>query len=121
MNLRRKSLAQKYYDAKVKLNQAQKEEKALRQELLELHLSDLLEGTRVVEEDGFRITCTAKLIYSLDAELLSEAELSAEEQEAVVWKPSLKLSEYRKLDDASGLETALTTKPGLGSIKIEES
>lgn len=105
------------------LGEAKKNELALRKEICQEILCDKLEGakTELVADGNLKVTATAKLNRGIDREVLETIweDLTDIEKEAVVYKPSLVLANYKRLEqEGSKLMEAVTVKPGLASLKI---
>jgi len=110
-----------WVEAHADLQRAKKLELSLRNEICSELLVDKLEGSKTVREDGFIVTTTAKLIRSINREVLESvwSDLSDREKECVVYKPSLVLSNYKVIEAEGGiLMEAITVKPGQSALKI---
>ena len=115
------SLYEEWLAAQDDLRIAKARELALRKEICDEILVEKLEGSKTVVADSFKVTATAKLNRSIDREVLETLwdDLTDLEKEAVVYKPSLVLPIYKKIEGSnSRLEEAITVKPGLSSLKI---
>lgn len=115
----------KIYDqwiqACVDLRKAKATELELRNIICETHLTDKLEGSKTIREEGYAVTPTAKLNRSLNKEVLDVLwdDLTVEERACIVYKPSLVLANYKKIENSdSKLIEAVTCKPGQSSLKI---
>jgi len=74
------------------------------------------------DEDGYRIVAENTVGYKLDEEALSAIwkELSELETNSVDWKPSLKLTEYKKLPSTALIHECVTVKPSAPTLKVIE-
>lgn len=114
---------EQWLEAKATLDAAKKEELRLRNLICNRVLKDKLEGAVTKQTPDFKVTATAKLNRKLDVEVLEAIweDLTEEEQEAVVYKPSLKLTEYKKIEQTGGkLLEAVTVAPAQATLKIVE-
>lgn len=115
------------YDLWVKadkeLKAAKKKELELRMAICAHVLSDKLEGARTFRDHGFKITATAKLNRSIDREVLETIwnDLTDVEKECIEYKPSLKLAQFKKVEQTGGLlMDAITVKPATPTLTIVE-
>lgn len=118
-------LLEKYNDAKAKLTRYKTLEHSLRLELIEELFPNAIEGTHNLEVDNQSVKAVFKMILKLDAKALDETgnALSQAEKACIVYKPSLILAKYNKLEDSEkeALAEMITTSPALPSIKIISS
>lgn len=104
------------------LKTAKAKELQLRNALCDELLSEKLEGSLTVRDQGYKITATAKLTRSIDQAVLESIwdNLPDEERECIAYKPSLKLANYKRIEQQGGLlMEAITVKPAQASLKIE--
>lgn len=115
------SLYQQWLAASSALTNAKKLELDLRNKICAMHLSDKLEGSKTIRHNSFILKPTAKLTRSIDKEMLEAIwdDLSDSEKECIEYKPALKLTDYKKIEEEGGLLTdAITVKPAQASLKI---
>ena len=95
------------------------EELQLRKELSETLLGSADIGTHTITSGMFICKATKKVSYSLDRAILQDIwdSLSDEEMEAIDFKPSIKMREYKGLT-AETIDEAITVKPAMPSIAI---
>ncbi|RKX64884.1 MAG: hypothetical protein DRP42_05720, partial [Tenericutes bacterium] len=74
------------------------------------------------EFGGILVTAKSRLSYVLDQATLSALipELTDEEREAIDYKPTLKISAYKKLGPKSLLHEAVESRNAAPTISIEE-
>ena len=112
-----------HIDAKSNLDRFKAEEKKLRIELINILFPTSGEGTHTMFHEGFKVKCAIKMNYNIDANALKEWEelFSPEEARVILRKPSLDLTNYRKLDedDKMWIDDCITVTPGLPSLSIE--
>jgi hypothetical protein len=114
-------LYNEWLEASAALKKAKALELQLRNAICGIYLSEKLEGAVTAKDSGFTVTATAKLNRSVDREILEAIwdDLTPEEQECVDYKPSLKLTNYKKIEATGGkLLEAITVKPGQATLKI---
>ena len=113
----------------VEYREIQKQAKAIREKEVELRkkiASYLLkgkgEGTHKFDFGDFEVKAVKKMNYSLDDDLLSTLweDMSNEEREAVKFKPSLVIREYKQIEPESRetLDLCVVVKPGMPTISI---
>ena len=115
------SIYQQWLDATNELKSAKDKELELRNLICEEILAQKLEGATTVHVPGFKVTATAKLNRSVDREVLEAIwdGLPDEEKECIDYKPSLKLTAYKKIEIGGGkLLEAVTVKPAQATLKI---
>ena len=103
------------------LQDAKAEELRIRDLICGDVLQDKLEGATTREDDGFKVTANAKLTRSLDRIILESIweDLTDLEKEAIDYKPSLKLTQYKAIEQRGGLlMDAVTVKPAQPTLKI---
>jgi len=80
-------------------------------------------GTLTEYKAGMKIKGTFRLNYKVDLEALEtfEADFSEDEARCIVRKPTLNLTDYKKLDDVDriSLDMCITATPGLPALSIE--
>jgi hypothetical protein len=110
-----------WLEAASTLRAAKKLEISLRNALLAEFLEEKLEGSATHREDGYIITQTAKLTRTIDREVLEVIwdELTDRERECIDYKPSLKLTQYKRIELTGGkLLEAITIKPAQAALKV---
>ena len=104
------------------LQRAKEAELMLRDAICMVHLDGVLEGSKTVRMQGFKITATARVNRSVNREVLEAIwdSLTDEEKECIDYKPTLKLAKYKPIEATidSALLEAVTVKPGQSSLKI---
>lgn len=108
--------------AKHNLDVAKATELKLRNKICKRVLEEKMEGSTTVRRDNLKITATARLVRTLDREMLDVlwGDLSQEEQDCIDYQPKLLLAPFRRIEETGGkLMEAVTTKPGQASLKIE--
>lgn len=116
------NLYEQWLQAKDELNQAKIAEMNLRVEICKSHLQDKTEGAKTDTMGKFKVTATAKLTRSIDPEVLEAIweDLSDVEKECIVYKPNLKLANYKRIEQIDNkLMDAITVKPAAPALKIE--
>ena len=116
------NLIEQYMNAKDKLAEAKKIEMDFRLKVAEM-FSDQSEGVKTLDIEEFEVKCTFKNNITVDRDALDLVidNMSAEELEAIDFKPTIKLGVYKKLDDTSWLETCLVVKPATPAIKVKNN
>ncbi len=117
------SIYEEWMEAYRDLQRAKQNELMLRNAITTVQLEEVLEGSKTSRSGNLKIVATAKLNRSVDRAVLDTIweDLTPEEQECVDFKPSLKLSNYKKIEATGGkLLEAVTVKPGQASLKITE-
>ena len=115
-------LYEEWLEVSAQLRTLKAKELKLRDKIVKPLLEDKLEGAATSYKKGYKVTATARVNRTLDRELLEAIweDLPLDEQEAVDWKPSLILQNYRRIEEQGGkLLEAVTVKPGQASLKIE--
>ena len=110
-----------WLDAVEKLKDAQEWELRIRNSICELHLEDVLEGSKTETFEDLKITATARLNRTVDRVVLDSIweDLTPEEQAAINFKPDLRIGLYKPIEASGGLLLeAVTVKPGQPSLKI---
>ena len=96
-------------------------ERELRREITKEILGEKLEGSVTARDGEMKVTATAILNRSLDQAVLESIwdELSWEEQQAVEYKPKLKVKQYKTFETTdSKLLDAVTVKPGMAQLRV---
>ena len=117
------NIYEQWIEASARLKEAKAEELRLRNAICDTHLEDKLEGSKTDRFGDLKITTTARLNRSIDTEVLDAIwdDLTLEEQDCVIYKPSLVLANYKRIEQSGGkLLEAVTVKPGQASLKIVE-
>lgn len=113
---------EKWLQATAKLRQAKTEELKLRNEICDELLKEKLEGSITTHPPGYKVVSTAKLTRTINREVLEAIweDLTDEEKECIDYKPSLKLANYRAIENGVGgkLMEAITVKPAQASLKV---
>ena len=115
-----------WVNASEALKEAKKTEMALRNQIIAYHKpkKTKTEGAETYSHPS--INCKVIVKYtvnrSIDRAGLDNIwkDLSDIDKDAVNWKPELKLSNYRKLDDDSELVALVTEKEGQASLEIKD-
>lgn len=120
------SIYDEWLEAANQLKIAKAVELKLRKKICEKILGDKIEGavTELAHYKRFKVTATAKLNRSIDRSVLEAIweDLTDDEKECVDYKPSLKLAEYKKIEQTGGkLLDAVTVKPGTPTLKVLEN
>lgn len=102
------------------LKKVKAEEMEMRIEICESLLEGKEIGTHKFQIEGLSLKATQKLAYNLDESELEFRydDFSEEERESVKFKPSLKLKEYRALDDSSNIDECIITKPAAPTLEL---
>lgn len=117
------SIYEDWLEASAALRKAKAEELRLRNAICNTHLEEVLEGSKTQRFGNLKITATAKLNRTVDRDVLDAIweDLTPEEQDCVDYKPSLRLTEYKRIEASGGkLTEAVTVKPGQATLKIVE-
>ena len=107
------------------LKETKEREAELRRELCEEIIADKpMSNGRVTvkgELDHMTYIAVQALSYRLDVAALDAlwSSLSAHEKTVVIYKPSLALTEYKKLHDSSLLHEAVITTMSMPTLKVE--
>lgn len=126
-------LLEKWNEATKALNYYKEFEVLLRKEILNRAFkydeNSLETGTKRINFAGFNLKTILKTSKTLDAKKLDEVSLKLNElglfdmraQSAIVFKPSLSLSEYKKLSEQQKqiFSVAITEKSALPTLEIE--
>ncbi|RKZ94834.1 MAG: hypothetical protein DRQ40_05050 [Gammaproteobacteria bacterium] len=118
------SLVEKYNEAKAKLAHYKKEENALRLELIEEIFPNAIVGTYNGVSGNNMIKGVFKMNHRLDKTLEDDIEsLTEAEKDCIVYKPSLSLTNYKKLDESERetLDKHVIVTPALPTITITEA
>lgn len=112
-----------YLDAKANLDKFKKLESEMRIKVLNKFFPENNIGTNNTATKNFAVKGTFKNNFNLSAKI-SEVwdDLSPEEQACVTFKPSLKLSEYNKLDEDQKdlIDNYITVTPAMPTLAIKE-
>ena len=109
------------YDlAKTALKEAKKVELELRLKICDELLSGKNPGTHNFNIDGVKAKAVSKLNYKIDEDELDMIweSLSPEEQNVIRFKPSLKLKDYKELEDELLINNAITVSPAMSTLEI---
>lgn len=116
-------LAQEWLEAKAEENSARAKRVAIEDALLEI-LPCREEGSQTNKlENGMRVVTEGRLTRSIDAKALADDwnDLPAIIQGTFQWKPDLKITCFKSLDDdhKSLIAKYVTTKPAKAGVKVE--
>ena len=116
-------LAQDWLDAKAEENAARAKRIEIEEELLAI-LPCREEGSQTIKlENGMRVVTEGRLTRSIDAKALADDwnDLPAIIQGSFHWKPDLKITCFKSLDDDHKALIAkyVTTKPAKAGVKVE--
>lgn len=116
-------LAQEWLDAKAEENAARAKRIEIEEELLSL-LPCREEGSQTNKlGNGMRVVTEGRLTRSIDAKALADdwSELPAIIQGTFHWKPDLKITCFKSLEDdhKSLIAKYVTTKPAKSGVKVE--
>lgn len=116
-------LAQAWLDAKAEENAARAKRIEIEEELLAI-LPCREEGSQTSRlENGMRVVTEGRMTRSIDAKALSDDwnELPAIIQGSFHWKPDLKITCFKSLEDDHKALIAkyVTTKPAKAGVKVE--
>lgn len=116
-------LAQEWLDAKAEENAARAKRIEIEEALLEI-LPCREEGSQTSKlENGMRVVTEGRLTRSIDAKALADdwSELPAIIQGTFHWKPDLKITCFKSLEDDHKALIAkyVTTKPAKAGVKVE--
>ena len=120
------NMYEEWLELSMELRRIKGAELKLRKKICEDVLEEKLEGAKTenVIKGKYKLTATAKLNRTVDRSLLEAIweDLSDTEKECIDYKPSLKLVNYKKVEELGGkLLDAVTVKPGTPSLKIVEN
>ena len=116
-------LAQAWLDAKAEENAARAKRIEIEEELLAI-LPCREEGSQTIKlENGMRVVTEGRLTRSIDAKVLQDEwnDLPAIIQGTFHWKPDLKITCFKSLEDDHKALIAkyVTTKPAKAGVKVE--
>ena len=116
-------LAQDWLDAKAEENAARAKRIEIEEELLAI-LPCREEGSQTIKlENGMRVVTEGRLTRSIDAKALADDwnDLPAIIQGSFHWKPDLKITCFKSLEDDHKALIAkyVTTKPAKAGVKVE--
>ena len=116
-------LAQDWLDAKAEENAARAKRIEIEEELLAI-LPCREEGSQTIKlENGMRVVTEGRLTRSIDAKALADDwnDLPALIQGTFHWKPDLKITCFKSLEDDHKALIAkyVTTKPAKAGVKVE--
>lgn len=116
-------LAQEWLDAKAEENAARAKRIEIEEELLSL-LPCREEGSQTSKlENGMRVVTEGRMTRSIDAKALADDwnELPAIIQGTFHWKPDLKITCFKSMEDDHKALIAkyVTTKPAKAGVKVE--
>lgn len=112
-----------YFAVKQEMARLSKLEREMRAKICEEYLMGVLEGSRTVNAGRFKVTVSAVLNRSVDAEALDTIweDLNWDEQQLIEFKPKLKIKEYKQAEAVgTKLMDVVTVKPGMSQLKVEE-
>lgn len=125
-----------WFEAKTKLDFWKKKELEIRNKVLEerSYFTNIVEGLFKTEVENLEIKCTYKLGRKLDKQAVKDSWklLTPEEKECVEFVPTLKVPQYKKLEEEEertrntddpiiyDLIDMVTVKPAQGSLSIKE-
>lgn len=115
-------LIEEWANVKEELARLQKKERDLRLQIAPEVLKDKLEGSKTDTIDGWKLSATAVINYSVDEDELElrKNELTQRDWEALRYKPSVVAARFRRLDNDSILHRIVTAKPGMPQLKVVE-
>lgn len=116
-------LAQAWLDAKAEENAARTKRVEIEEELLAI-LPCREEGSQTIKlENGMRVVTEGRMTRSIDAKALQDDwnDLPAIIQGTFHWKPDLKITCFKSMDDdqKSLIAKYVTTKPAKAGVKVE--
>lgn len=116
---------EEWYDLSRELKTLKERELTLRRELFAAYFTDPKEGTNTIEiEEGWELVGGYTFTRTIDPAALDAVveQLGNVLDNVVVWKPSLSVTNYRKMNDADRhvLEQALVIKPGAPTLAIRK-
>ena len=116
-------LAQAWLDAKAEENAARAKRIEIEEELLSI-LPCREEGSQTIKlENGMRVVTEGRMTRSIDAKVLQDDwnDLPAIIQGTFHWKPDLKITCFKSLEDDHKALIAkyVTTKPAKAGVKVE--
>lgn len=116
-------LAQDWLDAKAEENAARAKRIEIEEELLAI-LPCREEGSQTIKlENGMRVVTEGRMTRSIDAKVLQDDwnDLPAIIQGTFHWKPDLKITCFKSLEDDHKALIAkyVTTKPAKSGVKVE--
>lgn len=116
-------LAQDWLDAKAEENAARAKRIEIEEELLAI-LPCREEGSQTIKlENGMRVVTEGRMTRSIDAKVLQDDwnDLPAIIQGTFHWKPDLKITCFKSLEDDHKALIAkyVTTKPAKAGVKVE--
>lgn len=116
-------LAQSWLDAKAEENAARAKRIEIEEELLAI-LPCREEGSQTIKlENGMRVVTEGRMTRSIDAKVLQDDwnDLPAIIQGTFHWKPDLKITCFKSLEDDHKALIAkyVTTKPAKAGVKVE--
>ena len=116
-------LAQAWLDAKAEENAARAKRVEIEEELLAI-LPCREEGSQTIKlENGMRVVTEGRMTRSIDAKALQDDwnDLPAIIQGTFHWKPDLKITCFKSMDDdqKSLIAKYVTTKPAKAGVKVE--
>lgn len=118
------ALCEALVHAKAKEDDAKKVRVAIEDEILAI-VGAKDEGSLTVNTDHFKVTTTGRITRTLDAKKVDNLSLPAPLLARLfTWQPKLNLREARYVENNEPdhwkvLATAITTKPGKASVKVE--
>ena len=105
------------------LKSVKEEEAKLRREICDsLFKGKVGEFREKAVIDGYTVVATSKVNRTVDKAVLTSLweALSEDEKACIEFKPDLKLTNYRKLNDNDMLHEAITVKPGMPTLEVKD-
>jgi len=108
--------------ARNKLKYYKQKESTLRKKICSEILAGKAEGGVTKHKPEGKITATAKINRTLDTAVLDALweDLAPLDKEAVFYKPTIVMKQYKILGEDSLLHKAVIAKPGMPSLSIKE-
>ena len=120
MAKKEKTKIEEYVEAKRNLDVAKRVEAKLRLEITDTFTQGI--GTHTREIGRYEVKAVFRNSFNIDPKMLSSVEdkLSAEEFLCINYKPTLRLSEYKQLDEEerTTLDECVIVKPSMPSLKV---
>lgn len=117
----------KWQSAKKKLNEWKKKEMELRRGVIQKLFGELEEGTKTLEQDGYKLKVSTSMNYTLEEALLPAVEealmkLGIIPKTVITYKPKLVVRAYKSLEGQAKeiMDEAITAKLGSPSFKMEK-
>lgn len=119
------NLYEQWLEAKDFEKQASERRREIEDQLTSI-IGDFGEGSKTIDDDGYRIVATSRYSRKVDADQVQvlAAEKGVENLLPILfrWKPEINLIEWKKADTGviNYLSNAIVTKPGRITYKIEK-